>query len=237
MLKPFKMKTRLMFKTSLFAAIFLVFPYLLLAQARKSRSWTLDEASQVTIHGVNVSPATYEGAKALRVDYVEGEGESHYAKLLECDFSNGTIELKLAGKPGENAGQEARGFVGVAFRIADDDIHFECIYLRPANGRANDQLRRNHSTQYISSPDYPWYRLREETPGKYESYVDLVTGEWTRVKIEVSGDQAKLFLHGSDQPCLIVNDLKLGPDQKGSIGLWVGVGTEAYFSNLTVVNH
>jgi hypothetical protein len=231
------MKTRLIFKASLFAAIFLVSPYFLLAQAGNARSWTLDDAAQVTIHGANVSAATYEGVKALRVDHVEGEGDSHFAKLLECDFSNGTIELKLAGKPGENAIQGARGFVGVAFRIAEDNTRFECFYLRPANGRANDQLRRNHSTQYISSPDYPWHRLRQETPGKYESYVDLLAGEWTRVRIEVSGEQAKLYVHGSDQPCLIVNDLKLGPDQKGSVGLWVGVGTEAYFSNLTVVNH
>ena len=230
------MKTRFNFKTSLFAAILLVSPYLLLAQAEKTQSWTLDDADQVTVHGAKVSPATYIGKKALRVDHVQGEGEAHFAKLLDCDFSNGIIELELAGKPGENAGQGARGFVGLAFRIADDNSLFECFYLRPANGRANDQLRRNHSTQYISFPDYPWYRLREETPGKYESYVDLLPGEWTSIRIVVSGEQAKLFVHGSDQPCLIVNDLKHGPGNKGGVGLWVGVGTEAYFSNLTITS-
>jgi len=230
------MKTRFNFKTSLFAAILLVSPYLLLAQAEKTQSWTLDDADQVTIHGAKVIPATYNGKKALRVDHVQGEGEAHFAKLLDYDFSNGIIELELAGKPGENAGQGARGFVGVAFRIDDDNNRFECFYLRPANGRANDQLRRNHSTQYISFPDYPWYRLREETPGKYESYVDLLPGEWTSVRIVVSGEQAKLYVHGSDQPCLIVNDLKHGPGNKGGVGLWVGVGTEAYFSNLTITS-
>ena len=230
------MKTCFNFKTSLFAAILLVSPYLLLAQAEKTQSWTLDDADQVTVHGAKVSPATYYGKKALRVDHVQGEGEAHFAKLLDCDFSNGIIELELAGKPGENAGQGARGFVGIAVRIADDNSRFECFYLRPANGRANDQLRRNHSTQYISFPDYPWYRLREETPGKYESYVDLLPGEWTSVRIVVSGEQAKLFVHGSDQPCLIVNDLKHGPGNKGGVGLWVGVGTEAYFSNLTITS-
>ena len=230
------MKTRSILKTSLFAAIFLMSPYLLLAQAEKTRSWTLDDADQVTIHGAKVSPATFQGKKALRVDHIQGEGEAHFAKLLEFDFSNGIIELELAGKPGENAGQGARGFVGLAFRIADDNSNFECFYLRPANGRANDQLRRNHSTQYISFPDYPWHRLRKETPGKYESYVDLVPGEWTSIRIEVSGEQAKLFVHGSNQPCLIVNDLKHGSANKGGVGLWVGVGTEAYFSNLAVTS-
>ncbi len=230
------MKPCSILKTSLFTAIFLVSPYLLLAQEEQIVSWTLEDADQVTIHGAKVSSATFKGKKALPVDHIQGEGEAHFAKLLECDFSNGIIELELAGKPGENAGQGARGFVGLAFRIADDNSNFECFYLRPANGRANDQLRRNHSIQYISYPDYPWHRLRKETPGKYESYVDLVPGEWTRVRIEVSGEQAKLFVHGSDQPCLIVNDLKHGSGNKGGVGLWVGVGTEAYFTNLTVTN-
>jgi len=230
------MKTSIFLKTSLISSVLLISSHVLLAQADKTQSWTLYDADQVEIQGVKASPSTYNGKKALRVDHVQGEGEAHYAKLLDCDFSNGIIELELAGKPGENAGQGARGFVGLAFRIADDNSHFECFYLRPANGRANDQLRRNHSTQYISFPDYPWYRLREETPGKYESYADLLPGEWSRVRIEVSGEQAKLFVHGSDQPCLIVNDLKLGPGNKGSVGLWVGVGTEAYFSNLTIIS-
>jgi hypothetical protein len=37
----------------------------------------------------------------------------------------------------------------------------------------------------------------------------------------------------ADQPCLIVNDLKLG-ETRGQIGLWVGADTDGYFSNLTV---
>jgi len=80
--------------------------------------------------------------------------------------------------------------------------------IRPTNGRADDQLRRNHSAQYISFPDYEWQRLRAEAPGQYESYVDLVPGEWTRVKVEVSGVKARLYVHDASQPSLIVNDLK-----------------------------
>ncbi len=127
---------------------------------------------------------------------------------------------------------QARGFAGIAFRVADA-TRLECFYLRPTNGRADDQLRRNHSTQYISHPDYPWFRLREEAPGAYESYVDLVPGEWTKVRIEVEGTTAQLFVHGSEQPALIVNDLKLG-DSRGQVALWIGLGTEAYFSNLVI---
>lgn len=94
-------------------------------------------------------------------------------------------------------------------------------------------MRRNHSTQYISHPDYPWHRLRRENPGVYESYADLVTGGWTRIRIEVSGVQARLYVNGASQPALIVNDLKLGAGT-GRIALWIGAGTEAYFSSVVV---
>jgi signal peptidase I len=41
--------------------------------------------------------------------------------------------------------------------------------------------------------------LRKEFPEKYESYVDLVAGEWTRVKIEVRGEKARLYVNGVEQ--------------------------------------
>jgi len=94
-------------------------------------------------------------------------------------------------------------------------------------------LQRNHSVQYICEPEFPWQRLRQETPGKYESYVDLIPGEWTPIKIEVRGDKARFYVHGSAQPTLIVNDLKHG-HSKGSIALWIGPGTVAHFSNLRI---
>jgi len=37
--------------------------------------------------------------------------------------------------------------------------------------------------------------------------------------------------HGASQPTLLVNDLKLG-DRRRAVALWIGIGTEAYFSNL-----
>ena len=88
--------------------------------------------------------------------------------------------------------------MGVGFRVAADAARFECFYIRPTNGRADDQLRRNHSTQYFSFPDHPWRRLREETPGLYESYADLVPSQWTSLKIEVTGDKARLYVGASD---------------------------------------
>jgi len=75
--------------------------------------------------------------------------------------------------------------------------------------------------------------LRQESPGVYESYVDIEEKAWTRIKIVVSGTKAKLYVNGADQPSLLVNELKLG-DSHGRIALWTGSDTEAYFSNLRI---
>ncbi len=151
--------------------------------------------------------------------------------LPATSFHDGTIQVDVAGKPRVGAASDARGFVGVAFRVAAEPSKYECVYVRPTNGRADDQVRRNHSTQYISMPEYEWSRLRTEAPGRYESYVDLAPGEWTKIKIEVSGVKARLFVNDSPQPVLIVNDLKHG-DSEGAVALWIGLGTEGYFTNL-----
>ncbi len=188
------------------------------------------------LRSINVltTEETYFGKKSLKVIDNGENTEAKYVKINTSDFKNGVIEIDISGKPAETSLEQARGFVGIAFRINKDNSEFECIYLRPTNGRADEQIRRNHSVQYISYPDFPWYKLRKEFPEKYESYVDLVPGEWTKMKIEVNGDKAKLYVHGNSQPTLIVNDLKLGSDIEGSIGLWIGPGTEAHFSNLII---
>jgi hypothetical protein len=139
--------------------------------------------------------------------------------------------VELAGRPAGGAGGGARGFIGVGFRLQNDK--FEYIYLRPTNGRADDQVRRNHSTQYSAHPDFSFAVSRQQAPEKYESYVDLEPGVWTRYRITVEGTKARLFVHGATEPCLIVNDLKLG-DSPGGVALWIGPGTEGYFTGLQI---
>jgi hypothetical protein len=200
------------------------------------QSFALDSTKGLQPHDVTVEAATYQGRKAIRVmpdaaSPVKTASGGGIVVVPGATFHNGIIDLEVAGKPGAGAPGDARGFVGVAFRVSHDTSKYECFYLRPTNGRADDQLRRNHSAQYISFPDYEWNRLRTEAAGQYESYVDLVPGEWTKIKVEVSGVKARLYVNGAPQPVLVVNDLKLG-DNTGGLALWIGVGTEAYFANL-----
>jgi hypothetical protein len=187
---------------------------------------------QLTPHRVKLEAVTYRGKRAVKVveDGTVPNGEA-YAVVKGNDFHNGTIEVELAGTAAAGAGELARGFIGISFRVKDGK--FEYIYLRPTNGRADDQVRRNHATQYSMHPDFSFAVARKEAPEKYESYVDLEPGVWTKVRIEVDGTKARLFVHDAAQPTLIVNDLKLG-DSTGAVGLWIGPGTEGYFTGLTV---
>jgi hypothetical protein len=151
---------------------------------------------------------------------------------LPLDFGDGIIEVEVASELVENAPAYARGFIGLTFRI--DRKGFESIYLRPTNSTAEDQIRRNHSVQYVAYPDYRFDRLRQESPEKYESYAELDLGRWIHMKIVVSGVKAELYLDGNPRPALIVNDLKLGAEQRGGVGVWLESGTVAYFRDLKV---
>ncbi len=199
--------------------------------------FSLDTIDGLSPHDVVPSSAEHDGLKALRLvltDDAETPDCPTFAMIDGVSFGNGTIELEVAGDTLPGASPAARGFIGVAFRIADDLSAFEGIYLRPKNGRADNQLRRNRSCQYFSYPDYKFDHLRETAAGEYESYVDLVPGAWTRMRIEVAGEAAKLFVHGSEQPCLVVGDLKHGANAVGGIGLYIDSGTEGFFRNLKV---
>ena len=68
------------------------------------------------------------------------------AVIQDLEFSSGVIEAEIAGEPGPGAAEGARGFVGIAFRMQKDAKTYDAFYLRPTNGRADDQVRRNHST-------------------------------------------------------------------------------------------
>ncbi len=207
------------------------------AQAQRTRNPNVPLRPE-TLEAINteIKPAQFKGRPAVQLLPPAGKelsDEDMLAIVPGSSFKDGTVEVELAGAPRAGARADMRGFIGIAFRVQNKGEKFECFYLRPANGRANDQLRRNHSLQYIASPEFGWKRLRDQHPGEYESYADLVSGQWTKVRIVVTGTKAQLYVNGASQPSLIVNDLKLGESQ-GAIALWSHTSTEGYFSNLKV---
>ena len=187
----------------------------------------------LTVDGVLVSTVQHDGRNALRVIEADNRRAGGMAVVNSQYFRDGIIEVDVAGRRGPYAVADDRGFIGMAFRISTDRARYEYIYLRPDNGRAEDQVRRNHSIQYSSHPDFPWPRMRKEFPEQYETYVDLQPGVWTTMRIEVQATTARLFVDANTQPNLIVADLKLGASE-GGIAFWIGPGTEGFFSNLRI---
>jgi hypothetical protein len=201
-----------------------------------AQSIELNRSTILEVHNAITKPDDYLGKHSMEVRDASpslGDDASRMVLLKDVLLHNGSIEVTLAGDTAPDAPANLRGFVGIAFRIGSDRTHYECFYLRPKNGRSPDAVQRTHSTQYISMPEYDWDRLRTETPGKYESYVDIAPAEWIKVKIQISGKTASLFVNGATQPTLVVNDLK-GTVDEGPIALWVGPGTIAHFTDLKI---
>jgi hypothetical protein len=213
----------------------------------QARHYPLESTSGLRLVRATAEPATLDGKKGLRVTMAKepedqtsqqppGQRTTGEALVVieGLEFGNGVIEAEIAGAPAPGAPETARGFVGIAFRVQNDMRTFEQLYLRPTNGRADDQERRNHAVQYSSHPDWPFSRTRQETPSRYEAYVDLVPGVWTKVRIHVRDSRARLYVHDQEQPTLIVNDLKLGGHAKGAVALAPGVNAITHFRNLRI---
>ena len=220
----------------------------MLAQASKIETFSLSGVQDLDSRNVKVEPAEYKGRKAVRITLpapppIPAAGPApapvpYFAFLRGVDFTDGTIEVDVAAKiigtvpPGSPT---PPGFIGVAFRTRSDANHYELFYLRPGNSRSSDQVRRNHSVQYMSMPDFDFSRLRWRWPSVYEAYADLEPEAWIRMKIEVAGRQAKLYVNSAPRPVLVVDGLK-GEDLTGGIGLWAGGGQESYFSNVRITH-
>lgn len=86
----------------------------------------------------------------------------------------------------------------------------------------------------MAFPDYRFDRLRRESPEQYETYAELELARWTHMRINVKGQRAVLYLNNQDKPAFIVNDLKLGSNQRGGVGVWLESGTVAYFRELKI---
>jgi len=182
----------------------------------------LDSPDKLQVLNGTAERASYQGRDAVK--FVPLRGHEHYDEEMMAivpgtDFEDGTIEIDVSGAPRAGSTAGAKGFVGLAFRVQNNGKASELFYNRPVNGRTNDQAMRNHATQYLSMPGFGWKKLREENPWVYESYVDLVPGKWTHLKIEVTGDKARFYVNGASQPTLIVNDLKRGKS-RGAVALW-----------------
>lgn len=196
------------------------------------QTFPLRETTGLVTVNAKAEAVKYQGREAVRL-ITEGSDNEGLAVLPGTDFQDGVIEAEVAMKALTPPGVRFPGFIGIAFRAKPDASHYELFYLRPGNGVANDQAMRNHAVQYSAQPGFGWYPLRREWPWVYESYAEIEPETWTKVRIEVAGRAAKIYLNGSAKPSLVVDGLK-GEDLRGAVALWGFTNEEAYFSNVRI---
>lgn len=165
------------------------------------------------------------------VDYIDTEN----FVILPIDFSTGTLEVDIYTTLAHDAQPEDRGFSGLAYHIDDDLKNFESVYIRGTNGlKENPPAPRNaRGIQYFAFPDAKFDYLRENYPGVYEAPANLGLNEWISLKLEVSENGVTSYVNGDK---VLVVEGSLCKSQSGRVGLRVDIGTEAYFSNLSVTH-
>ena len=144
------------------------------------------------------------------------------------DFKTGTLEVDIRGKD-----VMQQSFVGIAFHRKADDT-YEGVYLRPFNFRSKEDIRRQHAVQYISVPEFDWPRLRKEFPEEFENPVDasLEPTDWVKLRVVAEGPTVHVYVGPVTAPTLSVK--KLGQLDGGTVGLWVGNGSDGDFANLVI---
>jgi hypothetical protein len=201
------------------------------------------------LHNVTGAIIDFEGKKVLKIERdlnslpfdanrLEATvDEKHYARLLDLDdFENGTIEVKMYSQiQNPSPYPPEAGFIGLYYRIKDDDSAFESIYLRPKVGRINNQMARNHAVHYFAYPDFKFQTLRDKfPPGSYEGSAPVMLNEWITMRLEINGETAEMFINNMKYSSFIVNKM-LGTSKKGSVGLYVDIATIGYFKDLKVI--
>jgi hypothetical protein len=156
--------------------------------------------------------------------------------IVHRDFSDGVIEIDIAGELTGKGGPDARGFVGLAFHINADLSTYEAVYLRMSNGRLNDPKppapRIDRAIQYVAHPDFHFNVSREKFPGRYERGAAIALGRWQRLRLEIQGARARALVDGDE--ALVVDDLRYA-GRRGPVGLWVGDGSRGLFRQLSVL--
>lgn len=201
--------------------------------------------SPIAANLVTAAPATWDGhdclaveltdaEQALRLD-TQGGGNRPSMALVASSFTDGVLEVTVAGVLTGRGAPDDRGFVGLSFHVSDDRSSHETVYLRMTNGRLNvpqpPAPRIDRAIQYVADPGFHFSDSRERFPGRYEKGADIALGRWHRLRLEIAGPRLVARVDGVE--ALDVDDLRF-PGRRGPVGLFVGDGSRGYFRDVVV---
>jgi hypothetical protein len=140
------------------------------------------------------------------------------AFLKDFEMRDGVIDVDVATPA-------SRGFFGIQFRIADEGVNAEWVYLRQHKSGLPDAIQ--YTPILNSGRNWQIYN----GPG-FTGAVDIPKDSWFHLRLSVVGAHANLYVKDMEKPALVISDLKSGV-QRGRVGLYVLAG-ETYFSNFEV---
>lgn len=200
--------------------------------------------SGATLRSVTASPVEIDGRQALRVELEPaitaiGKPGIDYVDMptfvvLPVTFATGTISVAIRSRLNQQAPDYARAFAGLAYRISDEGQQFESVYVRPMNGLkvSPPSPRDRRAIQYFAFPDWKFDRLREEFPdGPFEAGAEIGPDEWIDLRVEVREATVSAWVNGKR---VLTEVPSKGHAKAGAVGLWVDIGTEAFFADLVV---
>jgi len=196
------------------------------------------------LRAVNAVPAEVAGRRGLRVELtdavtLEGKPGVDYVDMptfviIPASFTNGTIEVNILSRLNGKGPADARAFAGIAYRVTADGDRFEAVYLRPLNGQKTNPAspRDQRAIQYFAYPEWKFDRLREQYPDvDYEAGADIGPDEWITLKVDIDDTRLTATVNGTET--LVLSETKAAP-VAGAVGLFVDIGSESFFSNLTI---
>lgn len=151
------------------------------------------------------------------------------AIIEDVNFDVGTIEIELKG---ENV--PGKSFVGLAFNIQNDST-YEAVYFRPFNFQSEEQIRREHSLQYIYHPKNTWRFLRTNYEGQYEAEFPRRPSpdDWFKVQIKV--DNGRVYVYDGESNNELLSVERLTAQVSNKIALWTGFNSKGAFRNLKIM--
>ena len=144
------------------------------------------------------------------------------------NFDVGTIEIELKGED-----IQGKSFVGIAFNVQNDST-YEAVYFRPFNFQSEENIRREHSLQYIYHPKHTWRFLRTNHEGQYEAEFPRRPSpeDWFRIQVKIDSRNVHVYDKVSDTKLLSVE--RLAEQSSDKIALWTGFNSKGAFRNLKI---
>jgi sugar lactone lactonase YvrE len=152
------------------------------------------------------------------VTYLDRQSLMGTALLEDVDFGDGVIEVDMAI---ENV--RTRSYPGLIFR-ARPQGHYEQFYVRPHRSPIYpDTLQYTPAFNGVAG----WQLYSGEG---FTALGNIPEKQWFRVKMEIKGSQARIFIDDAEEPALVIPRLKHGTST-GAIGVTGPADGTAYFSN------